>query len=86
MGRNKQVILRDYVSGVPKDSDMIVLSSDKSSVVANLPQGSNAVVVKNLYLSCDPYMRHLMSKSTEEAQDSFTSYSPGSLVELSSVM
>ncbi|KAG5556016.1 hypothetical protein RHGRI_006600 [Rhododendron griersonianum] len=75
MARNKQVILRDYVSGVPKESDMIVLSSDKSSVVA-LPQGSNAVVVKNLYLSCDPYMRLLMTKSTQTV---LNSYSPGSV-------
>ncbi|KAF7112632.1 hypothetical protein RHSIM_RhsimUnG0210000 [Rhododendron simsii] len=55
---------------------MILLSSDKSSVVA-LPQGSNAVVVKNLYLSCDPYMRLLMTKDTKAILDS---YSPGSVI------
>ncbi|KAI8562528.1 hypothetical protein RHMOL_Rhmol03G0043000 [Rhododendron molle] len=77
MARNKQVILRDYVRGVPKESDMIVLSSDNKSSVVALPQGSNAVVVKNLYLSCDPYMRLLMTKSTLTV---LNSYSPGSVI------
>jgi hypothetical protein len=50
---NKQVILRDYVSGFPKESDMYVTTG---TVKLKVPQGSNAVLVKNLYLSCDPYL------------------------------
>ncbi|XP_045787987.1 2-alkenal reductase (NADP(+)-dependent)-like [Trifolium pratense] len=56
---NKQVIFKDYVSGFPKESDMIIVDS---TITLKLPEGSNDVVlVKNLYLSCDPYMRTLMS-------------------------
>ncbi|XP_004510170.1 2-alkenal reductase (NADP(+)-dependent)-like [Cicer arietinum] len=59
--RNKQVILRDYVSGFPKESDMKIVDS---IITLKLPQGSNELLLKNLYLSCDPYMRILMTKDT----------------------
>ena len=55
---NKQVILKDYVRGYPKESDLIVTSS---TLKLKLPEGSKGVLVKNLYLSCDPYMRGRMS-------------------------
>ena len=56
---NKQVILKDYVSGFPKESDMNIVDS---TITLKLPEGSKDVVLlKNLYLSCDPYMRTLMS-------------------------
>ncbi|KAL6344140.1 hypothetical protein AAG906_031854 [Vitis piasezkii] len=54
---NKQVIFRDYVSGFPKESDMYVTTS---TISLKVPEGSEAVLVKNLYLSCDPYMRSRM--------------------------
>lgn len=70
---SKQVILRDYVSGFPKESDMYLTTS---TISLKIPEGSKAVVVKNLYLSCDPYMRPRMSYST----DSYvTSFKPGSV-------
>jgi len=57
--KNKQVILKHHVSGFPKESDMNIVDS---TITLNLPQGSNDVVLlKNLYLSCDPYMRNLMN-------------------------
>ncbi|XP_054817419.1 2-alkenal reductase (NADP(+)-dependent)-like isoform X3 [Prosopis cineraria] len=52
--RNKQVLLKDFVTGFPKESDMLFTTS---SVNMKLPEDSNGVLVKNLYLSCDPYMR-----------------------------
>ncbi|CAJ2671607.1 unnamed protein product [Trifolium pratense] len=58
--RNKQVILRDYVSGFPKESDMIIIDS---TITLKLPESSNDVLLKNLYLACDPYMRNLMNKT-----------------------
>ncbi|KAF4401405.1 hypothetical protein G4B88_001599 [Cannabis sativa] len=58
--KNKQVLLRDYVCGYPKESDMYVTTT--STLNLKLPQGSNGVLVKNLYLSCDPYMRNRMKK------------------------
>jgi len=57
--KNKQVLLKHFVSGFPKESDLNIVDS---TITLKLPQGSNDVVlVKNLYLSCDPYMRTLMS-------------------------
>ncbi|XP_034686109.1 2-alkenal reductase (NADP(+)-dependent)-like [Vitis riparia] len=52
---NKQVVLRDYVSGYLKESDMCMATA---TITLNVPEGnSKAVLVKNLYLSCDPYIR-----------------------------
>ncbi|CAE6105503.1 unnamed protein product [Arabidopsis arenosa] len=70
---NKQVTLKDYVSGFPKESDFDFTTT---TVELKVPEGSNSVLVKNLYLSCDPYMRTRMSKpkpSTALAQ----AYNPG---------
>lgn len=33
-----------------------------SKIRLKVPEGSNVVLVKNLYLSCDPYMRSCMQK------------------------
>ncbi|PON46714.1 Alcohol dehydrogenase superfamily, zinc-type [Parasponia andersonii] len=51
---NKQVLARDYIDGIPKESDMYFSTA---STKLQVPEGSEAVLVKNLYLSCDPYMR-----------------------------
>ncbi|GJS42869.1 NADP(+)-dependent 2-alkenal reductase-like protein [Tanacetum coccineum] len=71
---NKQVILKDYVKGFPKESDMILKTSE--TINLKLPEGSNGLLVKNLYLSCDPYMRARMTKSEGNYVDSFTPGSP----------
>ncbi|GFY82834.1 zinc-binding dehydrogenase family protein [Actinidia rufa] len=70
---NKQIILRDYVSGFPKESDMLARSGSMGLKVA---EGSNGVVVKNLYLSCDPYMRSRMRQLQGSYVQSFTPGSP----------
>lgn len=57
---NKQVILSNYVTGFPKESDMKIITG---SINLKVPEGSkDTVLLKNLYLSCDPYMRGRMSK------------------------
>ncbi|XP_045788824.1 NADPH-dependent oxidoreductase 2-alkenal reductase-like [Trifolium pratense] len=71
--RNKQVILKDYVSGFPKESDMNIADS---TITLKLPQGSNELLLKNLYLSCDPYMRILMTKDTTAGLGAYTPGSP----------
>ena len=76
--RNKQVILKDYVSGFPKESDMQVING---TIKLKLQEGSHGIVVKNLYLSCDPYMRSRMTRV--EGPNVFTSYTPGSVSTLS---
>ncbi|KAK4566936.1 hypothetical protein RGQ29_002975 [Quercus rubra] len=50
---NKQVIFKDYVTGFPKESDMYVTTS---TIKLKVPEGSNGVLLKNLYLSCDPIL------------------------------
>ena len=55
---NKQVIFKDYVAGFYKESDMYV--SNNSTLKLKVPVGSSGIVVKNLYLSCDPYILNRM--------------------------
>ncbi|XP_019174857.1 PREDICTED: 2-alkenal reductase (NADP(+)-dependent)-like [Ipomoea nil] len=70
---NKQIVLKDYVTGYPKESDMEIRTRN---LKLEVPQGSNAVLVKNLYLSCDPYMRACMTKPHDDTY--FDSFTPGS--------
>ncbi|RVW14016.1 2-alkenal reductase (NADP(+)-dependent) [Vitis vinifera] len=70
---NKQVIFRDYVSGFPKESDMY---GTTSTISLKVPKGSEAVLVKNLYLSCDPYMRSRMRNIQGSYVDPFKPGSP----------
>lgn len=72
---NKHVLFKNYVSSFPKESDMYVATT---TTELKVPDGcNNGVLVKNLYLSCDPYMIILMKKSID--QRTFTSYTPGSV-------
>ncbi|KAG7566399.1 GroES-like superfamily [Arabidopsis suecica] len=74
--KNKQVILRNYVKGIPKESDlMIVTASDP--VELKVKPGSAAVMVKNLYLSCDPYMGILMREPTPSTLALLDAFIPG---------
>lgn len=77
---NKQVIFRDYVNGFPKDSDMFLTSGN---INLKVPEDSDGILVKNLYLSCDPYMRLLMNRIP--SQSVFTAYTPGSVSHLSTL-
>lgn len=55
---NKQIIFEGYIEGAPKETDMEFRVGNKIKLEA--PKGSGAILVKNLYLSCDPYMRGRM--------------------------
>ncbi|KAG7555550.1 Alcohol dehydrogenase C-terminal [Arabidopsis suecica] len=71
---NKQVILKDYVNGFPKESNF----DFKTNIVEfKVPGGSNSVLVKNLYLSCDPYMRMRMGKPDPSTAALAQAYAPG---------
>ncbi|KAK7833218.1 2-alkenal reductase (NADP(+)-dependent) isoform X1 [Quercus suber] len=72
---NKQVIFRDYVIGSPKESDMYLTTG---TIKLKVPEGSNAVLVKNLYLSCDPLMQFFMRKA--EGPNGYLYYTPGSAI------
>ncbi|GMI73469.1 hypothetical protein like AT3G03080 [Hibiscus trionum] len=69
---NKQVIFKDYITGFPSESDMATITA--GNLKLKVPAGSKDIVVKNLYLSCDPYMRLLM----ETSSGIFSPYTPGS--------
>ena len=68
---NKQVVLKYYVTGFPKETDMEVVNS---KITLRVPESSNdGILLKNLYLSCDPYMRSRMTKTHHPSYvDSFT--------------
>ncbi|XP_047333667.1 2-alkenal reductase (NADP(+)-dependent)-like [Impatiens glandulifera] len=71
---NKQITLKNYVTGFPKESDLEVkITTTRLKVPEATP---NAILVKNLYLSCDPYMRNRMSKLEGSYIDSFIVGSP----------
>lgn len=54
---NKQILFKNYIDGLPKETDM-QLNLSKIHLTQPLP--SSSLLVKNLYLSCDPYMRGRM--------------------------
>uniref|UniRef100_A0A0D9YIH9 Enoyl reductase (ER) domain-containing protein n=1 Tax=Oryza glumipatula TaxID=40148 RepID=A0A0D9YIH9_9ORYZ len=80
MARNRKVVLREYIAGrPPREDDMVLV--DGGTVALRVPEAAApapAVLVKNLYLSCDPYMRGRM-------RDFHGSYippfQPGSVIE-----
>ncbi|KAK9087857.1 hypothetical protein Syun_030251 [Stephania yunnanensis] len=70
---NKQIIFCDYISGFPKETDFVLKTS---TIRLKLPRGSNGVLVKNLYLSCDAYMRFRMTKGGNSVVSAFKPGSP----------
>ncbi|XP_061997608.1 2-alkenal reductase (NADP(+)-dependent)-like [Rosa rugosa] len=73
--RNKQVLFKDYVTGFPKESNMQLTTS---TATLKLPQGSTGVLVKNLYLSCDPYIKIQMTKPSSDTDPYTKTLTPGS--------
>jgi hypothetical protein len=60
VAHNRKVVLRGYIDRVPREDDLELV--DGGAVALRVPEGAAgpAVLVKNLYLSCDPYMRGRM--------------------------
>ncbi|WCJ29655.1 Zinc-binding dehydrogenase family protein [Euphorbia peplus] len=63
--KNRYVVCKNHVDGPPKESDFEL----KSEVISlNLEPGSKNVVVKNLYVSIDPYqLNRMKSESSSQA-------------------
>lgn len=57
--RNKQVKLKQYALAALKETDLEDVSSEFTLELKE--DSEDDVLVRNLYLSCDPYMRILMS-------------------------
>nr|CAB3491257.1 unnamed protein product [Digitaria exilis] len=64
VARNKKVVLRRHVTGFPSEEEMEVVPD---TVALRVPAGLTAVPIKNLYLSCDPWMCGCMSKNDDGA-------------------
>jgi len=71
---NKQVVLLDYVTGFAKESDLVITST---TIDLRVLKGSMTALVKNLYLSCDPYMRNRMRKPDPLSPATAQSFTPG---------
>ncbi|TYJ44755.1 hypothetical protein E1A91_A02G006100v1 [Gossypium mustelinum] len=71
---NKKVIFKDYVSGFPKESNMVVTIDENLKL--KVTGDSKNILVKNHYLSCDPYMRLLMKNQSTEIFDPYTPGAP----------
>ncbi|KAM3197356.1 hypothetical protein ACQJBY_072799 [Aegilops geniculata] len=63
--KSRRVILKDYVEGYPTEAHMELLPAAAVDEAAAAEEGS--VLVKNLYLSCDPYMRPKMSRPLHQS-------------------
>lgn len=75
--KSRRVVLKEYVEGYPKEEHMELLPAAAVDEAAAAEEGS--VLVKNLYLSCDPYMRPKMSRPL--GQSSYSSaFVPGSAI------
>jgi hypothetical protein len=75
---NKQVIFKGYVDRTPEETDMEI---KVGKIKLEAPKGSGAFLVKNLYLSCDPYMRGRM----RDVHDSYIpSFVPGQVTPMPS--
>jgi NADPH-dependent curcumin reductase CurA len=75
---NRRVILKEYVEGYPGEEHMELLPGAEVPLrlAGDDPPGS--VLVRNLYLSCDPYMRPKMSRPLRESYTA--AFVPGSVI------
>ncbi|KDP42333.1 hypothetical protein JCGZ_02806 [Jatropha curcas] len=74
---NKQVILKEYANkGCPKESNLLVSTN---FIKLKVPEGTDGVLVKNLYLSCDPYIRILL-REEREPNHPFDPFELGSVI------
>ena len=86
--RNKQVILKHYINGFPEESDLMIVTAPDTMELKVKP-GSSTILVKNLFLSCDPYMGTFMrepdSGSSEVAVETLSlldAFIPGKVTTL----
>ncbi|KAL7103760.1 hypothetical protein ACP275_08G199700 [Erythranthe tilingii] len=61
---NKQIVLKNYIQGCPKESDFELRTTPLSTEIPYINGSKNAVLLKNLYLACDPYICHLLRPRT----------------------
>ena len=79
---NRYVVTKTYIDGAPKESDF-ELKSEAISLL--LEPGSNDVIVKNLYVSIDPYqLNRMKSQSSSQIYSTLAAaINPGEVSKLS---
>jgi NADPH-dependent curcumin reductase CurA len=55
--RNRKVVLGGFIERTPREDDMELVDGGGVELRVLASASGPAVLVKNLYLSCDPYMR-----------------------------
>ncbi|XP_062190858.1 2-alkenal reductase (NADP(+)-dependent)-like [Phragmites australis] len=75
---NRRVILKEYVEGYPREEHMELLPGGEVPLRLKGDEPAGSVLVKNLYLSCDPYMRPKMSRPLRESYTA--AFVPGSVI------
>jgi NADPH-dependent curcumin reductase CurA len=78
MATNRRVILKQYVEGYPREEHMELLPGVETPLRLSGDDPAESVLVKNLYLSCDPYMRPKMSRPVRESYTA--AFVPGSVL------
>ncbi|CAM8969141.1 unnamed protein product [Rhodiola kirilowii] len=73
---NARIIFKNYIDRLPQESDFEY--DDESTIKLKVPHGSGALLVKNLYLSCESNMRGRMQDFHGSHNPPFT---PGSPIE-----
>ena len=80
---NRRVILKDYVEGYPREGypreehmELLPVAEVSLRLAGDEPPGS--VLVRNLYLSYDPYMQPKMSRPLRESYTA--AFVPGSVI------
>ncbi|KAK1264925.1 NADP-dependent alkenal double bond reductase P2 [Acorus gramineus] len=74
---NKYVTIKHNIDGAPAESDFELRTADLSLVVVH---GSKDVIVKNLYVSIDPYQLNRMKKQSA-SQTAIDAYGVGRVLE-----
>ncbi|KAL7103802.1 hypothetical protein ACP275_08G201900 [Erythranthe tilingii] len=62
---NKQIVLKNYIQGCPKESDFELRTTPLSTEIPQNNGSKNAVLLKILYLACDPYLCHILRPRTK---------------------
>ncbi|CAL4977180.1 unnamed protein product [Urochloa decumbens] len=75
---NRRVILKDYVEGYPSEEHMELLPATEVFLRLTSDDPPGSVLVRNLYLSCDPYMRPKMSRPLRASYTA--AFVPGSVI------
>ncbi|KAJ1283065.1 hypothetical protein BS78_03G099500 [Paspalum vaginatum] len=75
---NRRVILKEYVEGYPREEHMELVPGGEVPLRQTGGEPAGSVLVRNLYLSCDPYMRPKMSRPLRESYTA--AFVPGQVI------